>query len=85
MIKGVNKRIIEINPKNEYFEKVILFINPSSKCSEQVLSSKADEYIEGVTKDVRFKSTLRSKVFMALAFLISASIGGGVALFVFGG
>lgn len=50
MIKGVNKRIIEINnPENDYFEKAILFIN-SSKLQEPepILKRSADIYFKNL-------------------------------------
>ena len=50
MIKGVNKRIIEINnPENDYFEKAILFINSSKlQESEPILNRSADIYFKSL-------------------------------------
>ncbi len=84
MIKGVNKRIIEVNPKNEYFDRIILFVNPASKCSQQVLTAKADECISSVTTGVAFKSSAKKKVFKGISFLLSAVAGGSAALLLFG-
>lgn len=66
MIKGVNKRIIEINnPENDYFEKAILFINSSKlKESEPVLNHCADIYFKNLqakeAKRLRRRFPLRS-------------------------
>lgn len=47
MIRGVNKKIIEVkNTGNDYFERAILFVRDQKKdISEDMLSKKADAYI----------------------------------------
>ncbi len=47
MIRGVNKKIIEVkNTGNDYFERAILFVREQKKeISEEVLSKKANAYI----------------------------------------
>lgn len=47
MIKGVNKRIVEINnPQNEYFEKAILYIRPEKHAlPPAAISLEAKEYL----------------------------------------
>ena len=52
MIKGVNRKIVEINRTgNDYFEKAILFINPQkSYSSTQQIDQWAEEYLDSVLK-----------------------------------
>lgn len=48
MIKGVNKKIVEINyTKNDYIEKAILIINPSkSNSPDFLINKKVDDYMK---------------------------------------
>lgn len=48
MLKGINRRIIEINrTNNDYFEKAILFVKSDKiGCSQQLLSSQADLFLK---------------------------------------
>ncbi|MDO4743292.1 MAG: hypothetical protein Q4B04_04580 [bacterium] len=52
MLKGVNKRIIEVcETGNEYFEKVLLFVSPEhSNISESKLVKQAQRYVELIKK-----------------------------------
>ena len=47
MLRGVNKRIIEINNiEGGYFEKVLFFVNDDKKAEpDSVLSSQAEKYV----------------------------------------
>ena len=57
MIKGVNKQIIEIKcPKDEHFEKILLFVN-SEKCP--VSESELDEKAKMISK--RFLAAQKKK------------------------
>lgn len=53
MIKGVNKKIIEINnPDSQYFDKVILYIKPNREIqSSNELSYEVDKYLKSIIKD----------------------------------
>lgn len=53
MLKGVNRRIIEINnTENEFFEKAIVFVNPRYNNSDDaVLKKEADGYISSLYKN----------------------------------
>ena len=50
MIKGVNKKIVEINnPKSLYFEKAILYIRPNmSDIPAKLLSQEAQNYLKSI-------------------------------------
>lgn len=73
MIKGVNKRIIEINnPENEYFEKAILFINPSKiEERDKLVTKNADAYFK--TLQERQGKKLKRKS-LALSLLLKPAV-----------
>ena len=52
MIKGISKQIIEIKcPNNEYFEKVLLFVNSKSNFqNEEFLRKQAKAFSEEITE-----------------------------------
>jgi hypothetical protein len=51
MIKGVNKKIVEINnPKSLYFDKAILYVKPEmSDVPIRFLSQEAQNYLESIS------------------------------------
>lgn len=53
MIKGVNKKIIEINnPESPYFDKVVLYIKPNREIhSSNELAYEVDKYLKSIIKD----------------------------------
>ena len=53
MLKGVNKKVVEVvNPENECFERVIFILKDSaSRESEAHLAQKAAKYIDLVKKE----------------------------------
>lgn len=53
LIKGVSKRVVEINnPESIYFEKAIFYIKPHmSDMPEKLLAREADEYISELSAD----------------------------------
>lgn len=77
MIKGVNKRIVEINnPQNEYFEKAILYIRPSKQSVPQKeLNIEAMDYLNRLG---RKKATVPWGTILTVTGCISA-IGAVVA------
>jgi hypothetical protein len=50
MIKGVNKKVIEVNnPENPYFDKVVLYIKPNKDFHTQnELSNEVDRYLKSI-------------------------------------
>ena len=63
LLKGVNKRVIEINnPDGEYFERAILFVKPEkNETPPEKLSQLAKRYVDNVDE----KSTKRRWFFVA--------------------
>ena len=55
MIKGVNRRVIEINnPDGEYFEKAILFVKPEKSGDKpETLKIAARKYLSEVDENDR--------------------------------
>lgn len=87
MIKGVNKRIIEVlNPDEPCFEKIILFLSPDCKLSEQFLVKSTGEYVRDIAKalesqSVTKKETQKKRLIKSLLFcvvLLICTVVGGV-------
>lgn len=67
MIKGVNKRIIEVlNPEDECFEKIIFFVNPDIKQESSFLSRRTDEYLSKVVQNLKKEKKFSSKWLLAI-------------------
>lgn len=84
MIKGVNRRIIEIlNPEDVYFERVILFLNPDIPAEEPSLGAHTGEYIKELTQIAKQKQSkkLPRYCLSCLKFFCCAILGGGIAAF----
>ncbi len=73
MIKGVNKRIVEINnTQNEYFEKAILYIKPEkSSLPQRELSEEAINYLNSL--GFKKKSFAWQKLLVALGITLVLS------------
>lgn len=79
MIKGVNKKIVEINnPKSLYFEKAILYVRPNmSGMPTKLLSREAHNYLKSIIPDEKRKwGTLK-------IILVSMAIFAGISLLCF--
>lgn len=83
MIKGVNKRIIEVmNPDDRYFEKAILFLSPSAKGDDYLLQSRANEYLRTITPKVKKRRRLKPG-WLFVFQLTAAAVAGGIAVSLF--
>lgn len=78
MIKGINKQIIEIKCTNsEYFDKVLLFVNPKNYgLSSDFLRRQAEKYTEGFDVDFKDRKNRSGKLYLALTiiFLVAAAV-----------
>ena len=79
MIKGVSKKVIEINYTNsDYIEKAILIINPKkSQESDRLINQKALEYISSLeikTEKPKPKNILFSILLTTLGVLITTLV-----------
>ncbi len=91
MIKGVNKTVIEIKcTDNGYFEKAILFVNPSQgHLSSKRLQSEAEKYVDMIKIGLKteiipnraaLKKEKRKKIATAL-FLVSGLLISAAGIF----
>lgn len=78
MIKGVNKKIIEINnPNSEYFDKVVLYIKPNIEVrSNGELSYEVSRCLKSITnsKSIEKKSSITTVYIITLAIILIATI-----------
>ncbi len=79
MLKGVNKRIVEINNTgNEYFEKAILFIKPEAETlPKERINHMADDYLGKLGQKKKKQSIMTTLIVLLVIALIVA-----VAVFV---
>lgn len=83
MLRGINRRIIEINKTdNEFFEKAILFVRPDKfDYSHQKLSAQAESYLNSISRknsNVRFAK--KNVISFAISVLL-VILGALIALF----
>lgn len=83
MIKGVNKRIIEINnPESIYFERAVFYLKPNVReLPSAIAKSEAERYISrlGMEASVSRKRPKTGKIFLLLVAL--AAVAGIVSAF----
>ncbi|MBZ4670608.1 MAG: hypothetical protein JG769_912 [Oscillospiraceae bacterium] len=74
MIKGVNKRIVEINnTQNEYFEKAILYIKPEkSSMPQRELSEEAINYLNSLGFKRKSFTWQKLVVILGITLVLSA-------------
>ncbi|MGI5960046.1 MAG: hypothetical protein ACOX60_11630 [Massiliimalia sp.] len=76
MIRGVNKNIIEVlNPEDEYFEKIIFFLNPNTQAEQTLLSSKTDEYVTRLSNQVKHRGASFHRLRSVLSLGAAAGLG----------
>lgn len=72
MIKGVNKKVLEINnPQSLYFEKAVLYLKPNlDSISHKMLSAEAQKMLRSLSpKQPVYASILKIAIIMSV-FLI---------------
>ena len=85
MVKGVNKKIVEINnPDSLYFEKAIFFVRPNiADVSAKLLSIEARNYMKSLMpQESRRKSRRLEHLKFGLAVLATALLISGVCLLI---
>lgn len=82
MIKGVNRRVIEINnPDGEYFEKAILFVKPEKSGDKpETLKIAARKYLSEVDENDRRR---RLRIAIIVSSLIIAFLTVILTLIIF--
>lgn len=83
MIKGVNKRVIEINnPDSIYFEKAIFYLKPNVReLPAEVTNREVSRYVSqlGLEYSSHKKSAIKGKIVIGLIFLLA--LGAALAAF----
>ena len=84
MIKGVNKKVLEINnPQSVYFEKAVLYLKPNMTCvPEKLMKREAEELINNLSPKTN-KYLLYVKLLIGISFAFSAVVGAIVLLSAF--
>ncbi len=79
MLRGVNKKIIEINNvEGGYFDRVLFFVNDEKRSEpDSVLSSQAEKYVSD-SCSLRYKKSLFSGE--TLKILLKMAISGGIGV-----
>lgn len=79
MLKGVSKRIIEVNnPDSEYFEKAVLYLRSDRPlCDERQLRLEADRVIS----DCRLKKRGSPTARLLLLTALTAAAASGTAVY----
>lgn len=78
MIKGVNKKVIEVNrPESIYFEKAVLYLRPEVReLPAEVTRAEAEKYISMITPQLR-----RKKRSAALPAVLAAAVLAAIIIF----
>lgn len=76
MIKGVNRRVIEINStESDYFEKAVLYLRPNSdELPPKLLSDEANAYISEITGGRSRKNRLSSAEIAGISSAVTAVV-----------
>ena len=79
MLRGVNKKIIEINNvEGGYFDKVLFFVNDEKRSEpDSVLSSQAEKYVSD-SCSLKYKKNFFSGE--TLKILLKMAISGGIGV-----
>lgn len=82
MLRGVNKKIIEvIDTQNEYFERAILFLkNTKTMEDEGDIKKNADVFLKGAGGRKLSRIINRAPFMEALKLLAAVAVGAAVAL-----
>ena len=76
MIKGVNKKIIEVNhPESIYFEKAVLYLRPEVReLPAEVTREEAEKYISMITPELHRKKRLKILPVISAVVLVAILI-----------
>ena len=79
MVKGVNKRVIEINETgNPYFDRAVLYMNDRGKADDSSMEEEARRYLATIQK-VRWSGRLPWKERFHWKFWMTALSGGAIS------
>lgn len=72
MIKGVNRKVLEINnPQSLYFEKAVLFLKPNmTSAPYKLMRAEAQDMLRKISPQKKKFSLLRKSIPMILSFFM---------------
>lgn len=76
MIKGVNKKVLEINnPQSIYFEKAVLYLKPNMSCApEKLIRREAHDLIRSMSpKPPKYVFWLKLMLMISASFLMTGA------------
>ena len=81
MLRGVNKKIIEINNvEGGYFDKILFFVNEEKRSEpDSVLSNQAEKYVSDSCA-LKYKKSYLSGETAKILLKMAISAGGGLAV-----
>lgn len=84
MVKGVSKKIIEINnTQNAFFDKVVLYVrNGKSDYPQNLLDDEAKSYVNSLSGKTDKQDKKYTKLIIVLSGILFLLVGCGVYLFV---
>lgn len=76
MIKGVNKKIIEVNHTDSiYFEKAVFYLRPEVReLPTEISRAEAKKYISRISPEIRRKKRFSVKIIIPVIALVAAGI-----------
>lgn len=76
MIKGVNRKIIEVNNTDSiYFEKAVFWLRPEVReLPAEISRAEAEKYISRIMPEVRRKKKFSGKIIIVFAVIVSGII-----------
>lgn len=81
MIRGVNRRVVEINEcKSELFERAIFFVRPTANASTAQMQKEADDIIEALSKQPAPKAKRRYRISRRGIWLLFGLVSVGAAV-----
>ena len=76
-IKGVNRRIVEVNAHGSFFEKAVLYVRPEcAALTDEQLSYEAGDYVDMLSSAYRTK---KRRIVPAAALSAAAAAGAAVS------
>ncbi len=79
MVRGINKRVIEINETgNPYFDKAVLYMNERNPKAEGEMEEEAKRYLATIQK-VRWSGRLSLREFLGWKFWLTILSGGAIS------
>ena len=77
LIKGVNRRIVEVNAHGSFFEKAVLYVCPEcTALTDEQISDEAEDYVDMLSRTHKIKCR---SIGSAAALTAAAAAGAAVS------